>query len=409
MEPMTWTEAVEAAKRGEPVLLEYALYQPEDLVHPVRLTSAALPEVAASLPATPVNWNHHPTVGDSFWQGSAIPVQGAVRDAQTDDEGRLYGLLYVDGAEALQHYARGIRLRASIEATPYYDAASCSVCGERWFAADSACSHQPGRMYGGRMCYIDIPRAVGDGVALTTAPASRNTGPTAQYSAGRVLGLDYAEWMEPARLRAAQGSRTMGILNRKWQRVALAEDPPAAESEPAAEGGDTARLDRLEQAMGQMAAAVESIAADVASLRETVDAMGESDAEPEEDATEEPEAPEEAEPMAASAQGPGYSAADVAAVQALMARGAVEDGKAAARLRAQYGAEVFDAIYATAASRPERTPRQLSSAQATPTLLSLGAAGTRDTDGEVAAAKRVQRDTGCDYTTALRLVRGEQI
>jgi len=407
MEPMTWTDAVAAAKRGEPLLLEYALYQPEDLVHPVRLTSAALPEVAASLPATPVNWNHHPTVGDSFWQGSAIPVQGAVRDAQVDDEGRLYGLLYVDGAEALQHYARGIRLRASIEATPYYDAASCSVCGERWFAADSACSHYPGRMYGGRMCYIDIPRAVGDGVALTTSPASRNTGPTAQYSAGRVLGLDYAEWIQPARLRAEGSRTTMGILNRKWQRVALAEEPPATESAPAEDGGDAARLDRLEQAMGQMAAAVESIAADVASLRETVDAMGEDT--PDEEPAEEALDPEESEPMAANAEGPGYSAADVAAVQALMARGAVDDGKAAARLRAQYGAEVFDAIYATAASRPERTPRQLSSAQATPTLLSLGAAGTRDTDGEVAAAKRVQRDTGCDYTTALRLVRGEQI
>lgn len=148
---------------------EIPVYRCEGLRHVIRLDADGARDVAATLGGTPINASHlDPT---------EFVRQGGVASARSQGTD-IFASVELDGEHTLSGMAKGDKPRTSIEFTFPRSAARCSIDGNAWFeVVDNDCRHQPGMIYNGEQCFIDVGAgAEGAGLAVLFGQAAPNTG-----------------------------------------------------------------------------------------------------------------------------------------------------------------------------------------------------------------------------------------
>lgn len=219
------------------------IYQPERvrLYSAPRLTSPeGLESVAATLPGSPVNYEHR-AISD------LDPLQGVIRGAWVEDGG-IYADLSLTGSRVLAEMAAGVTARFSVEYSFSRQDVKCGSCGIDWFDMSAPCSHMPGQVVEGEVLYTEVAQAEGVGLAYTTRPAAEGTGIIATASdSGNSVDL-----LGPALGRLSQRGNEMSdqieiveATTAPAVEVAAANDPDLGVRLAAAEAENTILRDRV--------------------------------------------------------------------------------------------------------------------------------------------------------------------
>jgi len=318
-----------------PVRITYALYRSSGLRHIVRLSEAAMGEVAASMAGTPINYEHRPHVGkrDPF-DADPHPLQGAILSAEVVDlagELTIVGELSIDGDTALAEMGRGLIPRASIEFTGDPGTATCTSCDAPWFNR----AHNPtplrecadcgvelgGFDEQGERVYVEYASAEGRGVALLYDPASTGTGPVDMTYQLSALCDDWDRWE----------ITTMGLFGKS--KTADAELVPV-------EALDAAQLEAAHAAISVLTDERTQLQAELDELKTLRE-------------------------QAAEREAVDFAEANHAAIIGLMNSGRITDGPAAELLRAQ-DPENFDAVLACVSAAPAKGAGQMATSDEPP-------------------------------------------
>jgi len=357
---------------GGPVRITYALYRSSGLRHIVRLSEAAMGEVAATMAGTPINYEHRPHVGkrDPF-DADPHPLQGAILSAEVVDiagEPTIVGELSIDGDTALSEMERGLIPRASIEFTGDPQSATCTVCDASWFNR----SHNPaplrecadcGAELGGfddtgSRVYVEYGSAEGRGVALLYDPASTGTGPVDMTHQLSALCDDWDRWE----------ITTMGLFGKSKPDAELVPvEAPELEAAQAAISVLTDERAQLQAELDELKALREQ-----AAEREAID----------------------------------FAEANHATVLGLMQSGRIVDGKTAELLRAQ-DPDGFDAVMACVTCAPAKGAGQLADGAQPPEPAPSDMARAEQLRN---GARELAASEGISYHSAiLRIAKQEQV